>query len=174
MAWGPQKWVPLNQRDLVFGKNVNFWIFSLLLGLGLSFWKIRLLATFSYFHFQGAISKPRPRRSFWVVSRPIWTHILGSRTIFLRNGYIFFLFWGRFWKIHQLVTTFNLNLEGLIWSVWVSAFHRVVGRVSRLGNKLSRAIFVRPIFQSHGFWPLAPFLTNVTLNRASIVLQGNV
>ena len=153
MAWGPQKWVPLNQRDLVFGKNVNFWIFSLLLGLGLSFWKIRQLATFSDFHFQGAISKPRPSRIFWVVSRPIWTHILGSRALLMLRKCSFSLFSGGFWKIHQLVTTSDWGWEGLIRSVWVSAFHRGAGKISRLWNKPSRAVFSRPISQSHGFWP---------------------
>ena len=80
----------------------------------LSFWKIHQLATCSDFQFQGAISKPRPSRIFWVVSRPIWTHILGSRALLMLRKCSFSLFSGGFWKIHQLVTTSDWGWEGLI------------------------------------------------------------
>ena len=50
------------------------------------------------------------------------------------------------------MTTSNLDWEGLIWSILISAPHRDPGQVSSLKNKLARAILVAAILQSEGFW----------------------
>ena len=140
-----------------------------------SFWKIHQLATSSDFQFQGAISKPRPSRKFWVVSRHIWTHILGSRALFMLRFITFSLFSGGFWEICQLVTTSDLSWEGLIRSVCVSAFHRGARLVIRLKKRLSGAVLVKPILQSQCFWAIGYFYgVNFTLNRAPEGLHGKV
>ena len=118
----------------------------------ISFWKFRQLVTVSDFDSQGAKSKPETRRLIWVVSWVIWTHGLAARAILVQENWNIFWFRGGFWKIRLLVTTSDLGLGGLIWSVLVSAPHRDPGKVSSLKNKPSRAVLVVAILQSEGFW----------------------
>ena len=87
------------------------------LGVVVSFWKIRQLATDSDFDLQGSISTGMSRRIFWVVSRVIQSYGLASRAIFLQGSWLFSSFHEGFWKIRQLVTTSDFDLEGLIWTV---------------------------------------------------------
>ena len=143
---------PLSRRFLSVWK-LNFSDFWARFGVLVSFWKICLLVTVSDFHYQGGKSEPETRRLIWVVSRVIWTHGWAARAILVQENWNNFWFRGGFWKICQLVTTYDLGLGGLIWSVLVSAPHRDPGKVSSLKNKPSRAVFVVKILQSHGFWP---------------------
>ena len=122
-------------------------------GVVISFWKICQFVTTFNFDSQGAKSKPETRRLIWVVSWVIWTHGLATRAILVQENWNIFWFRSGFWKIRLLVTTSDLGLGGLIWSVLVSAPHRDPGKVSSLKNKLSRAIFVVTILKSHGFRP---------------------
>ena len=132
---------------------LDFENFLVIFGMVVSFWKIRQLVTISDFDFQGGIFFGRSRRSFWVVSRVIWTNGLASRALFLQGSWLFSWFHGGFWNFRQLVTPSDLSFEGLICSVLVSGPHRDLGEASSFKNKLSRGVLVMAILQSHCFWP---------------------